>query len=167
MIVFMSDNGFLYGEHRLTGKQAPYEESIRVPMVIRYDPVTGGSPGRVDSRFALNIDLAPTFADVAGTSMPGAEGRSLLPLLSGSPSLWRNRFLVEHLHGHMPTYCAVRDEGFAYVRYATGDEELYDLASDPAELQNVAGDPGYGLTLSAERASLEQLCSPPPPGYEP
>jgi N-acetylglucosamine-6-sulfatase len=166
MIVFMSDNGYLYGEHRLTGKQAPYEESIRVPLVIRYDPVTAASPGSRDDRLALNIDLAPTLAEVAGTSMPGAEGRSLLPLLSGSASLWRSRFLVEHLLGQMPTYCAVRDTRFAYVRYATGAEELYDLESDPLELRNVAGDPSYGFVLSAERASLTELCSPPPPGFK-
>jgi len=167
MIVFASDNGYLYGEHRLTGKQAPYEESIRVPLVIRYDPLTAAAPGRSDDRLALNIDFAPTFGELAGTTMPGAEGHSLIPLLSGSPEPWRDRFLVEHLGKPIPTYCAVRDTRFAYVRYGTGEEELYDLRTDPFELQNVAVDPQFAPVLSLERASLTELCSPPPPGYSP
>ena len=81
MIVFMSDNGYLWGEHRWRSKVVPYEESVRVPVVVRYDPIT--AVARRARQQVLNIDLAPTFAALAGTSAPGAEGRSLLPLLPG------------------------------------------------------------------------------------
>jgi arylsulfatase A-like enzyme len=165
MIVFTSDNGLLWGEHRLTGKQAPYEESIRVPVVIRYDPLIAAS--RRDRHHALNIDFAPTFAKLAGVSAPGAEGRSLLPLLSGHATTWRKSFLVEHLGSKMPTFCQVRAHRYAYVQYRTGEEELYDLNIDPYELDNVGRDPVYEHVLGVLRARLVKLCSPPPPGFTP
>lgn len=88
MIVVMSAIGFPWGEHRwgATGaqqKQVPHEESIRVPIVIRDDPLTNGP--RTDPRMALSIDLAPAFAEPAGVGAPGAEGTSLLPALGISP----------------------------------------------------------------------------------
>ena len=83
MIVFASDNGLTWAEHRWQeGKVVPYEESIRVPLVIRYDPLTAAPS--TESDLTANIDLAPTFADLAGVTAPGAEGTSLMPLLSGS-----------------------------------------------------------------------------------
>jgi arylsulfatase A-like enzyme len=85
LIVFMSDNGYLFGEHRRTGKIVPYDESIRVPMVIRYDPMTAPLKGTANSDLVLNLDIAPTFADAGGVAAPGAVGDSMLPLLS-SPS---------------------------------------------------------------------------------
>ena len=83
MIVFMSDNGFTIGEHRWKGKEVPYEESIRVPFIVRYDAVTGGEAATC-RQLVLNIDVAPTFADAAGVAAPGAHGRSLLGLLDGT-----------------------------------------------------------------------------------
>ncbi len=133
LFVFMSDNGFLYGEHRwgTTGsmnKQVPYEESIRLPYIVRYDPLT--SSPRTDPNLVLNIDLAPTFAALAGVPAPGAEGRSLLPLLADPSTPWRTDFLIEHHLTNLPSYCAVRSATAKYARYATGEEELYLLASD-------------------------------------
>jgi arylsulfatase A-like enzyme len=167
MLVFMSDNGWLYGEHRRTQKSVPYEESIRVPLVIRYDPMTASA--RTDAHLALNVDLAPTFAALAGTSQPGAEGSSLLPLLGpGVPRdvAWRTNFLVEHL-GAGATYCAVRATSAIYVIYQDGEEELYDLKADPYELQNLAGDPAHADLLESLRARTRKLCQPPVPGVEP
>jgi N-acetylglucosamine-6-sulfatase len=169
LIVFMSDNGLMYGEHRLDGKQVPYEESIRVPLVLRYDPLTGEA-GK-DARMALNIDLAPTFADAAGVRMPGADGRSLLSLIRNPSAPGRGWFLIEHermdsgppLEG-IPTYCAVRSQRWKYVYYDGGDEELYDLAKDPFELLNVAGDPSAPEALGRAKTELARLCNPPPPG---
>jgi arylsulfatase A-like enzyme len=136
-------------------------------MVVRYDQVVSGP--RVDGRFALNIDLAPTFAAAAGVPAPGAEGMSLLPLLPGTAAPWRTDFLIENALNsggadEVPTFCAVRNARFLYATYlATGEEELYDLKTDVAELDNVAADPGYASKLSALRARSAALCNPPPP----
>ena len=170
MIVFASDNGVSWGEHQLIAarKLVPYEESIRVPLVIRYDPLMHARP-REDGRLALNIDLAPTFAALTGRTMPGAEGRNLLPLLAGRRPAWRHDFLVEHLVGQpqrdVPTYCAVRGERYKYVLYQTGEEELYDLQLDPGELENQASNPLLAPLKARLRSRLEQLCRPRPPGY--
>ncbi len=170
MIVFASDNGVSWGEHQLIAarKLVPYEESIRVPLVIRYDPLMHARP-REDGRLALNIDLGPTFAALTGRTMPGAEGRSLLPLLAGRRPAWRHDFLVEHLVGQpqrdVPTYCAVRGERYKYVLYQTGEEELYDLQLDPGELENQASNPLLAPLKARLRSRLEQLCRPRPPGY--
>lgn len=166
LIVFMGDNGFLHGEHRWgqTGaqnKQVPYEESIRVPFVVRYDPLT--STPRTDDRFVLNIDLAPTFAALAGASAPGVEGQSLLPVLDQTAATWRNDFLIENFLTAVPSYCAVRSPGQIYTQYSTGEEELYDLVTDPHELVNRASDPAMAPTIDAMRARVRELCSPPPP----
>jgi arylsulfatase A-like enzyme len=169
LIVYMSDNGFLWGEHRWgrTGpqnKQVPYEESIRVPFVVRYDPVV--TAPRTDAHLVMNIDLAPTFTALAGAAAPGAEGRSLLPLLSDPASAWRQDVLIEHgLSSVVPGYCAVRTVDATYVRYATGEQELYLLGPDPYQLVNQAANPVYATLRQQLRARAEALCSPPPPGF--
>jgi N-acetylglucosamine-6-sulfatase len=95
-IFFTSDNGFHQGQHRLnSGKNSAYEEDIRVPLVVRGP---GVAAGRVETRLAGNIDLAPTFAELAGVTPPAfVDGRSLVPLLRGiAPASWRKAFLLEH-----------------------------------------------------------------------
>jgi len=166
MIVFTSDNGMLWGEHRWHTKVVPYEESIHVPFVVRADALIS-SPG-TDSRFVLNVDLAPTFAQLAGVGAPGAEGRSLIPLLTSQAVTWRTDFLVEHLETKdfgVPTYCGVHSSRYVYVNYVTGEEELYDLALDPHELSNKAQDPSYRDVRRDMRNRLVQLCQPRPPGF--
>jgi N-acetylglucosamine-6-sulfatase len=170
-IVFMSDNGFLWGEHRLGDKRAAYEESIRVPMVIRYDPITRSA--RLDDHLVLNMDLAPTWAALAGRLMPGANGRSLLPLLRSPNAPWRTEFLIEHLKDNEgdrvvrsdPTYCAIRNSRFKYVLYRTREQELYDLKTDPYELQNQAHNPKFNYRRLRLRRRLNHLCRPRPPGF--
>jgi N-acetylglucosamine-6-sulfatase len=164
LIVFTSDNGFLWGEHGWVSKVVPYEESIRVPFVVRDDHVI--RQARQDPHMALNIDLAPTFAAAAGVAAPGVEGRSLLPLLQGDDTGWRTDFLVESArNSHVPSYCAVRDQGYLYAVYETREEELYDLTRDPYELQNGADDPSLAEVRSRLRARVHQLCSHPPPRF--
>jgi arylsulfatase A-like enzyme len=166
LVVFMSDNGLAWGEHRWTNKQAAYEESIRVPLVIRYDPLTQ-APRRTNAP-ALNVDLAPTFAALAGTSTSGVEGRSLLPILQRRPVSWRTGFLVEHLElwpgAPPPTFCGIRTRRFLYVKYVTGERELYALETDPFELQNRVDDPTLGVPQRTLERRLHNLCDPPPPG---
>src|SRR6266702_5796982 len=120
LIVFMSDNGYLWGEHRWNDKVVPYEESIRVPMVVRDDRVV--SAPRVDRHLVVNLDIAPTFAAFAGAKAPGAQGLNFLPLLSsgsGPGPPWRTDFLIEHMNLlHVPSYCGIRSERYVYVHYA-------------------------------------------------
>jgi len=173
VFVYTSDNGVAWGEHLLAAgrKAVPYEEQIRVPLLVRYDPVTQYVP-RIDRHLVLNVDVAPTLAQLAGVALPGAEGHSLLRLLRGrEPSTWRKDFLVEHLAGgtswHVPTYCAVRTGRFKYVLYRTLEEELYDLARDPHELANLAGSVAARPLQARMRWRLRTLCDPAPPGFAP
>jgi arylsulfatase A-like enzyme len=167
LIVFTSDNGMLWGEHRWDTKLVPYEESIRVPFVLRFDAAI--RTPRTDERLVLNIDLAPTFADLAGIAAPRAEGRSITPLLFDEARRppWRNDFLLEHMEksaGGVPTYCGVHTGDRVFVRYVTGEEELYDLARDPAQLENLAGDERYAPIRREMLRRLRELCDPAPPG---
>jgi len=167
MIVFMSDNGVQWGEHRLEGKAKPYEESVHVPLVIRYNPF--GTSARTEDHLALNIDLAPTFAQLAGVQAPPTEGTSLLPLLENQSASWRSDFLIEHLgDGLVPSNCEVHSDRYVLIRYeysdGTKEDEMYDLQTDPLELQNVAGDPAHGSEKAILSSRMHALCNPPPPG---
>jgi len=143
-IVFASDNGFHLGEHRINAKKwTAYEEAIHVPLLVRGP---GVSRGVSRSQMALNNDLAPTFASFAGVTRPGfVDGRSLKPLLSANPSSGRSALLVEHWRDRngdpfaatIPNYKAVRTSRYLFVRYATGERELYDLSKDPYELRSL------------------------------
>jgi N-acetylglucosamine-6-sulfatase len=167
IVVFMSDNGYSWGAHRIEGKGVPYDESIRVPLVIRYDRLFRGS--RIETRTALNIDLAPTFAAAARAKPARVDGQSLLGIVGGSAAPGRDDFLVEHLRGApypaMPTYCGIRSSTWKYIFYGTGEDELYDLTADPYELKSRAADPAYRSQVVAMRARLDTLCTPTPPDF--
>jgi N-acetylglucosamine-6-sulfatase len=135
--IYTSDNGFLWGEHRRTGKVWPYEESIRVPLVIR---APGSTATRTEDGLALNIDVAPTIADLAGVEAGLAmEGTSLVPVLAGEEGVARDRFVIEFLGfaPGVPPYVGLRLERWVYVEYRGGDRELYDLRTDPYQLDNL------------------------------
>jgi N-acetylglucosamine-6-sulfatase len=173
LIVFMGDNGHPLGEHRLghpgsaKDKASPYEESLKVPFIVRWDEAGWDEPRTDQDHIVANVDLAETFAEAAETTMPGGEGLSLLPILATPGAMWRSDILIEHGvdQRFIPTYCGVRGSPWVYVQYATGEEELYDLASDPFELQNVAGDPVDLDELIQMRQRDHQLCNPVPPGF--
>ncbi|MCT9933375.1 sulfatase [Planotetraspora sp. A-T 1434] len=163
-IFFTSDNGFHLGQHRLLpGKTTPFEEDIRVPMVVRGP---GIAPGSTIDRLASTVDLSPTFAELGGAATPDfTEGRSLVPLLQGREVPWRDALLVEFVHAAYspdcpPTYNALRTDRYSYVEYETGERQLYDLYADPGELRNIAAtaDPVLVGTLSARLAVLHE-CS--------
>jgi N-acetylglucosamine-6-sulfatase len=159
VVIFMSDNGMAWGAHRWRQKIVPYEESLRIPLVVRYDGVA--VPRTVRRRFALNIDLAPTIAAIAGIAAP-TEGRSLLPLVANIPTSWRQRFLIERggTPSEVPAYCGFRGQRWKYVQYATGEEELYDLPRDRFELRNVS--PERPRVVDKQRARvLRSDCRPP------
>ena len=166
LIIFTTDNGLSWGEHRWVKKEVPYEESIRVPLAVRYDPLTSSRAPQRSAALALNIDIAPTIADVAGVSA-STDGHSLLPLLRDPAGAgWRRRFLIEHMEGAnpVPTYCAVRTQRYLFAHYVTGEQELYDLQVDPYEMTNIANSsPGLATELHRE---VNRLCVPAPPGYD-
>ena len=160
MVIFMSDNGLALGEHRIrVDKRCPYRECLKVPLLVSYPPLT---PKRVaDDHIALNIDLAPTILDLAGAPIPPSmDGRSLLPLLTGQATDWREDFLIEaykEIPTDSPDYSGTRSAQYTYVEYSDGERELYDLEKDPYELNNVAGRPAYApiqARLAQERARL-------------
>jgi arylsulfatase A-like enzyme len=162
LVVFTSDNGFSNREHRWVGKLVPYEESIRVPMIVRFSGKI--PPGTVSRAIVSNVDIAPTIADFAGVSLP-TDGVSLRPLLTRAVSRVRNEIVLEHQQwgNAVPTYCGVRTRAFTFAHYVTGEEELYDLRRDPAELENVAAErPSMAARL---RSLTKSLCRPVPPGF--
>jgi arylsulfatase A-like enzyme len=165
VIVFTSDNGLLWGEHRQTGKYLPYEESVHVPLAIRYDGAT--PPGVRLTEMVWNGDIAPTIAALAGvTSPPGLDGRSLVPVIDGTATAWPTSVPIAHGgDSNKPTYCGTRTLRYAYTIHATGEEELYDDAIDPLQLTNVADDPAYQAIKARLRTSTEATCDPPPPGF--
>ncbi|HEX9376162.1 MAG TPA: sulfatase [Actinomycetota bacterium] len=169
MIVFMGDNGYMWGEHRLFHKGRPYDEANHIPMVVRYDPWT--SSPRTESRIALNLDIAPTFAALGDANAPGVEGRSLVPLLKGEQVSWRQAFLLEHTADagkadvQSPDYCGLRSVNWMYAMYLWGAEELYNLRSDPAEMVNLARVPSAQAQLKAMREAMLRRCDPLPPRF--
>jgi arylsulfatase A-like enzyme len=163
IVVYFADNGWYWGEHRLRAKNNPYEEAIRSPMLVHY-PKLVPLP-RVEDRFALNIDLAPTFAELAGAGIPIAhDGESLLRVLDGTAPGWRTDFLTEGWPSSHP-WATVHEGQWKYTEIplvpgdpGTGFEiELYDLVTDPYELQNVAGDPQHAARIADMAARLRQL----------
>ncbi|WP_285707906.1 sulfatase [Microtetraspora sp. NBRC 16547] len=163
-IFFTSDNGFHLGQHRLhPGKTTPFEEDIRLPMVVRGP---GIAPGSTIDRLCSTVDLAPTFAELGGVLPPAfTEGRSLVPLLQGRDVPWRDAALVEFFQPPYapyaaPSYSVLRTDRYSYVEYGTGERQLYDLAADPYELRNIVetADPFLVGSFSA-RLALLRSCS--------
>lgn len=163
-IFFTSDNGFHMGEHRmLRGKRLPYQEDTKVPLYVRGPGVSRGSTASLTS----NIDLAPTFADIAGADTPDfVDGRSLLPLLQGrAVEGWRQRLLVEwYVEGsagrRIPSYRSVVKRNLTFTSYSTGERELYNLNRDPFQLNNRWRNVGKGTKSSLWRQlSTLSVCS--------
>jgi arylsulfatase A-like enzyme len=164
-IIFMSDNGFHLGERRIAyGKTSAYEENIRVPLIVRGPGVPAGV---VRQHLVTNNDIAPTLAQLAGIEPPAfVDGRSLVPLLGVEPppvQNWRQAVLVEHLDKigelDIPGYSAIRTLNHTFVKYVTGDEELYSLEFDPYQLQSQHAEAsGKLLRLLAERAAELASC---------
>jgi N-acetylglucosamine-6-sulfatase len=141
-IFFTSDNGFHIGNHRFgKDKKTPYEEDTSIPLMVRGP---GVPPNAVREELVLNNDFAPTIADLADASIPTfVDGRSIAPLLTNSPpSSWRTAFLEE---GYIPPedgfpvppHTSVHTQRYMFTDYDTGEHELYDLNTDPYQLESI------------------------------
>lgn len=149
-VVFTSDNGFATYRNRVFSKAAPYEYSHGVPFIVRGP---GVAEGAVDHRLVANIDLAPTFAQLAGARRPSfVDGRSLVPILGDSDAPWRTRLLFEQ-NVRDNVYEAIRTASEqAYIEYPrTGETEYYDLREDPHQLDGQAEVPPRGLKSQLEK----------------
>jgi N-acetylglucosamine-6-sulfatase len=154
-VVFTSDNGYLLGEHRLRGKHLPYEESIRVPLVVRGPGIPAGERR---SGLVQNIDLAPTIIDVTGAQeQREMDGISLLGVAKGDEAEANRDLLVEYLESKGAFKGVRSHDGFVYVEYKDGSKELYDLNEDPYELENVADHPEYAEVQARLADRLETL----------
>jgi arylsulfatase A-like enzyme len=155
IIIYTSDNGQMWGEHRFVTKGPAWEESIRVPLLV-YD---GRHPvSQVVDELALNIDLAPTIMAYAGLSpAQPVDGKSLLPLINNQTVTWRDDFLVEKYVGDGGRYFSLRTTRYSYTEWANGSRELYDLQKDPYELTSVHNDPAYATVKAQLSARLNEL----------
>jgi len=164
VVFYTGDNGYYMGDRGFAGKWTHYEQSLRVPLII-YDPrLPEGKRGRVVDPMALNVDLPATMLDLAGLPVPDHyTSRSLVPILYGRvPADWRTDFFCEHLMDTptIPKWEGVRGERYVYARYFEQEpvyEFLHDLATDPDELTNLAGDAGHASTLAAMRKRCDEL----------
>ena len=155
-IVYYSDNGYFWGEHRLRrGKTYAYEEGILVPFAIRYPPLV--PKPRIDSHLVANIDLAPTFYQLAGLPVPKSiDGLSLIPLLEGKDNGWRENLIIENWASRFGSYYAVRSDQYLYVDWNGYDSELYDMQVDPFQLDNRENDPEYAWVIDHFRKFLKE-----------
>lgn len=164
VIVYAGDNGYYLGEHGLGDKRSAYEESIRIPLLVRYPRLV--RPGTVVDAMALNLDFPATILELAGVPLGwGQHGRSLVPLLRGDvPADWRREFYYENFQD--PEYpdvtfdiAAVRTEDAKLVTYPGRPEwtQLFDLRRDPLEANNLHGDPAAAALEAGLAARLARL----------
>ncbi len=167
VIIFTSDNGFALGEHGRVDKRTMYEESIRVPLLVRYPPLI--RPATVINEMVLNLDLAPSVLDLCGaSSLKNIDGRSWKPLLTGRPRGWRDSWLYfynyENEFPYTPNVRGVRTDTWKYIRYPHGDghpdrhkAELYNITEDPLETHNLIAEPSAAGRLKELRKEFDRL----------
>ena len=161
VVVFASDNGYYLGEHGLGDKRSVYEESLRIPLLVRYPRLI--AKGTVRDEMVLNIDLAPTIVDLAGVAVPREmQGKSWRPLFGGSAPGWRQSFFAEYFweanFPTTPTVVCVRTATAKLIKYPGHEEwtELFDLASDPYETRNLIRDPQQRDLLAKMNTEFER-----------
>ena len=175
LVIYTSDQGFFLGDHGWYDKRFMYEESLRMPFIVRYTREI--APGTVNRDMVLNVDFAPLFLDLAGVPVPDRfQGRSFRPLLQGdAPADWQQamyyRYWMHKAHHNVYAHYGLRTHRYKLIYYysdALGqmgaiDEtyepewELFDLEQDPQELRNVYSDPAYAQVIRELRAELHRL----------
>ncbi|MBO9623321.1 MAG: sulfatase [Sphingomonas sp.] len=161
LILYMGDNGFMFGEHGLIDKRAAYEESMRIPMIARCPSLFGH---RTVEQVVANIDVAPTMLAAAGLEAPaGLAGANMLPLAQGRQVPWRSELLYEYYwernFPQTPTVHALREDRYKYMHFhGIWDlDELYDLQADPQESDNLLARPGHEALAERMSASLFRI----------
>ncbi len=178
LVIYVSDNGYMYGQHRRVKKTCLYEECVDVPMVIRYPAIRPTNQPLETEALAQNVDIAPTIAELTGIPW-GADGVSLTPILNGSSPSVRDSVLIQRCEGatgfarpcsgmgfvsgqtSTPSAHGIVTDGAKYIRYVTGEAQLFDLSADPKELVNLAGTPGAAGLESSLSSQLDALIAPP------
>ena len=162
LVIYMGDNGFMFGEHGLIDKRVAYETSIRVPMLMHCPELFSG--GTVVDQVVANIDVAPTIMEAMGLEKPPhMDGQSFLPLGMGKEISWRDYFLYvyywEKNFPHTPAQFALRGDRYKYITYygLWDTDELYDLQADPGETRNLLHDPAFAQTAKEMEASLYEM----------
>jgi arylsulfatase A-like enzyme len=157
----VSDQGFYLGEHGWFDKRFMYEESFRTPMMIRYPGVI--KPGTRSGNLVLNLDIAPTLLDIAGVAIPGdMQGNSMLSLMTDKSTKGREALYYHYYengeHAVSPHF-GIRTQRYKLIRFykRVNSWELYDLETDPHELNNLAGNKKYNRIMAELKLQLDQL----------
>lgn len=162
IVVYTSDQGFFLGDHDWFDKRFMYEESLRMPLLVRWPGAV--KAGSVSDGMVLNVDFAPTLLAAAGQNVPAdMQGRSFLPLLHGEhPADWRTAMYYRYYdypgaHRVQPHY-GLRTERYKLIYYHKIDQwELFDLSKDPRELRNIYADPAYAKLVSELKDQMYRL----------
>jgi arylsulfatase A-like enzyme len=162
VVIYTSDQGFFLGDHGLFDKRFMYEESLRMPFLVRWP--SGIKPGTASEAMALNVDFAPTFLDLANQPVPAdMQGRSLVPLWRGRPPAdWRTSMYYRYYHDpgdhNTRAHYGVRTRTHKLIYFWKKDQwELFDLVNDPQEMHNVYGEPGQETITATLKAELLRL----------
>lgn len=162
IVIYTSDQGFFLGDHGLYDKRFMYEESIKMPFILRWKNVV--KPARVEKSIILNIDFAPTFMEIAGLKIPSdIQGRSFLPLLKGKkPEDWRTSFYYRYYHDpgdhNTAAHYGVRTMTHKLIYYWKLDQwECFDLENDPYELKNIYNQPDKQTIVAKLKEELYRL----------
>jgi arylsulfatase A-like enzyme len=157
-ILFLSDNGKFWGEHRITSKNAFYDEASRVPFAIRYPPLIS-SPYIDTDHVVANIDIAPTVLDLAGIPIPDTmDGLSLLDLLTGATN-WREGVMLEG-YPDRGLYTAFHAGRYVYAETLDGETtflEFYDTQTDPYQMNNAINEPEYQDLIKEFKQQLDRI----------
>ena len=162
VVIYASDQGWFLGEHGWFDKRWMYEESLRIPFLVRWPGVI--KPGSVNKDLVQNLDVAQTLLDAAGVAAPDEmQGRSIVPLLEGqTPDDWRHsiyyHFYANEAWHKVPRHYGVRTDRFKLIHfYQLGEWELYDMKEDPEEMLNLYGLPGYEDITNELKAEIKRL----------
>ncbi|WP_145313934.1 sulfatase family protein [Gimesia fumaroli] len=165
IVIYSSDQGFYLGDHGWFDKRFMYEESYRMPFLVRWPGII--KPGSVNDDLVSNLDFAETFLDLAGAPIPDdMQGVSLVPLFKGNAGKWRDSLYYhyyEFYNNRRSAHMVRRHNGVRTKRYKLidfynlGEWELYDLEKDPREMKNVYADPEYAQVVTDLKAELKRL----------
>ena len=162
IVVYSSDQGFYLGDHGWYDKRWMYEESLKMPLIVKWPGVT--KPGSRSTLMVQNLDYAQTFLEAAACEAdPEMQGKSLVPLLAGEvPTDWRKRIYYHYYEypsvHRVPRHYGIRTERYKLMHFYQFDEwEFYDLQNDPDELVNLYEDPAYAEQIEQVRSQLAEL----------